>query len=456
MSELAINWSDLQRRADAAKRKSHALTDRGNGYRLAIAYADRIRYCRVYKRWYEWDGTRWRPDDRDEALRLASTVADLVAAAPPPEAEPDAVESWVRRSQSLSKIRAALTLAGTLDGIAVAPSDLDADPWLLNVRNGTMRLGRWEWREPNPEDLLTKQTEAAFDLTAEAPTFDAFLERAVPDPAVRDYLQRCVGYSLLGLVREHVGFILHGPTASGKSTFLEAVAFALGDYAQVAPSSVVTGKGGEIRNDQARLDGARFVIVSETDEGTPLQSADFKRLTGGDTIVARYLYAEHFEFDPTHTLWVSTNHLPDADGADAALWRRIKVIHFPNQTPAHEQDPVLKERLRLEADGILRWALDGLTGYLERGLSEPQVVRHFTEKYRRESDPVGLFIEEKCVVDNEFDVAAGDLYDAYRMWVQRRGERPMTQAAFGRRLSDRGFERRKSGVHMWLGLRLKG
>lgn len=270
------------------------------------------------------------------------------------------------------------------------------------------------------------------------------------------YLQKAVGYSLTGDTGEQVLFFLYGTGANGKSVFLNVLQELMGDYAQQAPASLLMAKSEGIPNDVARLKGARFVATIETEEGKRLAENLVKQLTGGDTVSARFLRQEYFEFKPECKLWMASNHKPIIRGSDYGIWRRIHLIPFTVTIPPENRDRRLPDKLRAELPGILRWAVDGLRIWLEEGLTPPLKVQAATEEYREDMDSIGTFLSECCVTEPTAKVPVRTLYETYVRWCQENGETPMKQRMLGKRLKERGFQQEKStgGRMAWYGLRL--
>jgi putative DNA primase/helicase len=185
-----------------------------------------------------------------------------------------------------------------------------------------------------------------------------------------------------------------------------------------------------------------------------------KDLTGGDSITARFMRAEFFDFKPTHKLWLSTNHKPEIRGTDTAIWRRIRLIPFTETIPPKEQDKRLPDKLRKERAGILQWAVEGCLEWQREGLQAPDEVRKATRAYRAEMDVIAAFIEEECVVAANATATAKALYLAYKTWCEANGERPESQRRFGGRLRERGYESgrittgARKGAVEWYGIGL--
>jgi putative DNA primase/helicase len=254
-------------------------------------------------------------------------------------------------------------------------------------------------------------------------------------------------------------FIHHGPGANGKSTFQEAVSAALGDYAMRTPTeTLLVKRAGGVPNDVARLKGARFVTASETEEGRRLAESLVKDLTGQDTISARFMWAEWFDFKPTHALHLSTNHKPEIRGTDAAIWRRIRLIPWAVTIPTAEQDKKLPEKLRGELPGVLAWIVRGCSEWLREGLKAPEEVRQATRAYRAEMDVLAAFLADCCQRGEDEEAFAGELWGAWKRWCEETGEQVGTQKRFGGQLAERGFLNHRdsrTGRKVWSGVSLR-
>ena len=435
------------------------LTDLGNAKRFVARHGDDLRYCHPWNRWLVFDGQPWRDDDTAEAeRRLKETLEDLEQEAfgLADGGERRKLLQFVWASERAARIRGALELARSEPRIPVRPDELDGDPLLFNVENGTIQLDAGELSPHRREDLVTKLARVVFDPDATAPTWEAFLERVQPDEATRSFLQRAVGYSMAAETGEQVLLILWGSGANGKTTFVEAIRSLLGDYGQQAPTETFLDRREGIPNDVARLRGARFVAATEISEGRRLNEALVKRMTGGDTLVARFMRAEFFEFKPTFTLWLVTNHRPEIRGTDEAIWRRIRLIPWEVTIAPDERDHDLPDKLRRELPGILNWALAGFAQWRDTGLNPPDRVLTATSDYRADSDVIGRFVEECCETVAGATVGKGELYTRFEYWAGKYGEEKLTQTAFGTRMKERGFTDGRTGTkgRYWAGLRI--
>jgi len=231
-----------------------------------------------------------------------------------------------------------------------------------------------------------------------------------------------------GETTEEKLFFIHGPTAAGKSTFTEAIKATLGDYAVTADFETFLKRiqVGAVRNDVARLAGARFVVSIEVDEGRELAEGLTKILTGGDTVSTRFLYHESFEFFPKFKLWLAANHAPRVSDRDDALWRRILRLPFEHTIPEEKRDPKVKATLRdpkIAGPAILAWAVRGCLLWQQCGLFVPEVIRDATDEYRADQDPLRDFFPDECKFDTTAFVPVSDLRKRYDDWGKETGLR---------------------------------
>jgi putative DNA primase/helicase len=260
------------------------------------------------------------------------------------------------------------------------------------------------------------------------------------------------------------GELLHvhwGSGANGKSKFGETIRTALGDYAATAPAEMFLAdrRQGAAQPELVRLRGVRLLTASEFDEGSQLNVALVKALTGGDTIAARYLYAnEIVEFVPIFSPWLRTNNRPEIREQSEAIWRRVRLVPFTVTIPESERDVGLQGRLNAELAGVLAWIVRGAVDYVRDGLEPSEDVAAATDAYREEEDVLGAFIADRCLVGDEYSITAGALYAAWEAWAKANGEKPGTSNSFGRKLTDAGYllDRDEKGRRIRKGLALRG
>jgi putative DNA primase/helicase len=332
-----------------------------------------------------------------------------------------------------------LALARALKPIADAGEDWDADPWLMGVPNGVVDLGPGSLRAGRREDRITMCAAVPFDPAARCDRWKLFLKEifAGDDPLV-SFVHRAVGYSLTGDTGEQCCFMGYGHGSNGKGSLTNTLKYVLGDYSWNMPFSTLemrTSAG--IPNDVAALDGRRFVVASETNDGARLNEARVKALTGCDPVTARFLHGEFFTFEPVAKFWLSVNHKPVIKDDSHGFWRRLRLIPFLQR---FEVNPNLADELRAEANGILAWAVRGCVAWQRDGLQLPALVRDATSEYERDSDPLAAFLAEACELDADAELRASEAFDHYKRWAESHGltERERLSATkFGIKLGER-------------------
>ena len=438
------------------------LTEGGNASRLEELCSDELRYCHTHGKWLIWRGGRWQIDLDGGANRLAQKVINNLyreAANADGKDERNAIAKFAKETDSRKGISNMLALAGNRLTFAITADQLDTDPWLLGGSDITFDLKAGSIRAPRREDLITKAIGARYDANAECPTWEQFLERIFGgDEELINYIKRAVGYCLTGSIAEQVFFFCYGSGANGKSVFLATLRALLGEYAKQADfSTFLVQRNEKVRNDLAALAGARVITAIEAEEGSRLSMQVIKAWTGGDPITARFLFSEHFTFQPVGEIWLAANNKPAISERNHAAWRRVQLIPFNVTIPEAEQDKNLEVKLLAELPGILNWALDGLAEYLKIGLKTPPAVRLATAKYREENDSLEAFISECCDVDKLKVCKNSDLYSQYQSFCAMSGLKALSPHKFTPELNAReGIKSTKSkhGVN-WLGIALK-
>lgn len=438
-------------------------TDTGNGSRFAQRMREAVRFCVGEGRWYLWDGLRWAPDVLNRALQLTKVVIeDLYVEAARLEGDRrEHLENWARQSESLARRRATLDSAASESGIAITPDHLDADPWLLVVRNGTVDLRTGLLRASAPEDLNTQLADVAFDAGATCPLWEKHVEFVTcGDPLLAAWLRRAVGYSLTGSTAEQKLFFLWGTGDNGKSTFLDIVKTLLGTYATTGDENLLTGTGGH-PTQLADLRGARLIICDETDRDKKLAEQRIKMMTGRE-IKARFVRQDFFRYTPRFKLWISGNHKPEIRGNDDGIWRRLQLVPFTSKLTADSKILDYEDVLRGELPGILNWALAGLRDWQTLGqLGGVEAVAVATSEYRDEEDTIGRWLTE-CVELGAVDslVESARLYGSYRWWCLENGFKDVQSSTkLGRELRSRGLtpdliSQGGKKVRVWRGVRL--
>lgn len=451
--EPPLDPSEVERIARSVARYApesrHPETDVGNARRLVDALCGKARFDHASRAWFTFDGRHWQRDADGAIVREAKSVGDRLLAEAQAINDHDSRKrriAFALKSQASTRVRAMVELAQSEPGIPVAADAFDRPAHLLNVRNGTIDLRSGELLPHDPAHLLSRMIDIDYAADARCPTWERFVSEVFQgDAELIEFAHRVIGYCSTGETREQLFLILHGDGANGKSTLLKIISDALGPYGSHTPTETLTVRNGGQSNDVARLMGARFVTASEADSHQRLNDGFIKQVTGDEPITARYLYGEFFTFQPVFKLALATNSLPAVNGADPALFRRLRLIPFNRVFSAAEQDKGLGAKLSTELPGILAWIVRGAVRWYADGLTTPAAVLHAGAEFRADSDTVGAYLEDCCELAAGEVIQASHLFSDYRRFTDNAGRDPLNQTAFGRALTRRGIIAEKRG-----------
>lgn len=448
--EISIS-NKAQPIVDESKIHSYTFDDMGNAQRFIDLFGDKIRYCYTERKWYYYNGVKWSVDNMGMVQKAADRSINAMKAEAKLYAQADeesggdmakAFEKHMKSSRSNKSKKAMLSEAE--HHIPVLPAQMDKYRMALNTPSGIINLKNGEIKPHNSEYYFTKSTAVEYSENSECPLWLKFLDDIFAgDRDLIRYIQKAVGYSLTGSTAEQCAFFLYGTGRNGKSTFIDIIRAVLGDYAaNIQPETIMvrSSQSGAVNSDIARLKGARLVTSVEPNEGVRINEGLLKQLTGDDTVTARKLYSEEFEFKPEFKLWMATNHKPVIRGTDTGIWRRIHMIPFEVQIPEDKVDKNLVSKLKKELPAIFKWCVDGCLLWQKEGLKMPSAVLEMVREYRREMDVISAFIEDKCEIGGS--VQASTLYMAYVNWANANNEYCMSNTKFGTEIAKR-FEKVK-------------
>lgn len=439
-------------------KNQYDMNDTGNAQRLRDKFRGNIRYSYTRNKWMYWTGKVWHYDDTGEIKKLADLIVEDLKAEAFMEEDEKARETKLRFANKTANSAGKSNMiveAQHLDGVPLLIDELDCYVDYLNTQNGVVNLRNGELIPHDPKFMMSKITSCEYDATSKKKPVRwlKFLDEVTNgDKDLQRYLQKCIGYSMSGSVKEQCAFFLYGIGNNGKSTFLETIADIMGDYASNAqPETIMVKKFSDsVGSDIARLRSARMVTTEEPTEGVRLNEGLVKQLTGGGKVTCRFLYGEEFEYSPEFKLWIATNHKPVIRGTDVGIWRRIRLIPFEVNIPPEKVDKQLKYKFREEMPQILRWAIEGCKLYRQEGLEPPKCVQISTAEYKAEMDMIATFMEACIVIDYTATdtIQANDLYAIYAEWAKENGEYVMTSRKFFSELSKRTPEKKRisSGI----------
>ena len=448
----------------ARSKIAHRITDVCNLGRLCIGTAGGVLFNCTDKRWYIWDGARFRVDTKGNINEITMAVMQGIYDEAEGRSSPEEREiliDWARRSEMHDRLKACIKLAETDSNFTVCRDELDADPWLLGAQNGTIDLRTGELKEPKRSDKITKSVGYNYDPDAKCPTWNSFLDVVIEGNEQKlDYLQRAAGYSLTGHTTEDCFFLLLGIGKNGKSKFIDGMSFALGEYAEAASTSTFLAKGanatGHIPNDLAALTRARMVFTSEPNKGSRFDENVIKQLTGQDIVKARFLFKEFFSYMPNFKIWISANNTPEIRDLTQSIWERVKVIEFNRYLKPEERDKSLRRKLEREKSGILRWAIEGCLKWQTFGLDEPDDISTAVKNYQYAENSIARFLGECCEEGDAAKVEVSGFYRHYSDWSKSQNEKPEKKSDVTAYLQARGFRTMKvEGQNFYIGVQIR-
>lgn len=440
----------IQGQEGATTQALFGFSDLANAHRISNAFGSSL--ISSGKGWAVYTGKYWKQDEQlaeQKALNLSRLVlkdpeyirlekqieSNMFSSLEEAKETKSLRQKWLnfgRSCENQAKISAALKIARTL--LWHDMGDMNFDPWLFNVLNGTIDLRTGKLRPHNRDDMITMLAPVNFLPDEKCPIFDKTLrEIFAEDDSVIGFLQRYLGYSLTGVTSEQKILIPWGDGSNGKGTILNQVQNILGsEYCgSAAPKLLENTRVDRHPTEIADLYGKRLVIASETEEGAQLREAFLKFATGGDKLKGRFMHQDFFEFNPTHKFVLQTNHKPEVKGADYAVWRRLMLLPFEvifgdqhaidSGEATKIKDKDLQNRLDSEREGIFAWMVRGCMDWQKVGLNPPPKVIAATDSYRDEQDRLGQFIDEECEFNPSQSTERSYAYQCYSNWSVRNG-----------------------------------
>lgn len=480
--------------------------DAGYIYLMVLLGKGHYLYDPVDKHWYRWGEHCWLRDLNEsvynelpkklgKVLKEARGKAEQLSEGNYKSARIASIDAALKRLLSIDTTNKFVTNtikgrsiseldefdnSSELAGLGINGTEWDANRHLLGFINGVLDLKTGEFRPGKPEDYLNALIPHEWKgWNTPAPNFEKYLSTSLPkdithpelggDTEVIGCLQRCIGHTFGGELKEHMLVVLSGQRGrNGKTTLFEALKYAFGDqYVTAAQSSLLT-KSTFARSSSApspdlmNLRGARIAYASEVRKGAEMDCEQVKHITGGDTITARPLYGQNVSFKPTHQLFLLANDIPQIAYDDLAMWYRLRIFEFPlsyvdTPTELYERkaDKELMSRLQQEASGIIAWVLMGYRDYCKQGINPPESVKASVREFQKKNDVIGLFIQETLVRGEDSTIQATKLYGAYKKWA-REANVPeiMSSTRFGEQMADRISKKKTASGMVYTGYRL--
>ena len=464
--------SETIRKAIDSYYVGYSFDDVGNSDMFSDTYGEALRFCKEWNDWVFWNGRYWEKKASLHAQELAKDLSHdfrlrLKEYRERPAGQvPEILKAMTKHSQKMREAKAIRAMTALASSRLVSDADMfDRNPMILNCQNGEVDLATGKLRDHSIESYCTNIAGARYEEDAEAPKWNAFLDKVLPGEG-REYLQMCVGMAAVGKVYEEAMIFMIGSGANGKSTIANILSEVFGTYALTLQPDVITAtKDGKTPPDFAEVRGKRIVFLSETEEGDRLSTKALKRLSSNEMLAARRLYSMPETFMPTHTVFYSTNHAPRIGSGDYGTWRRIKHLPFEYKfTDAEKQTDFAQMVVQEEGAGIFKWVVEGAVKFIANGckLPTPSFVVEATEEYRENEDVIGQFLKEKCLMgkndkEHTYRVGSSDLFSAYKDYCRENQTYCKPISDFNNSLVgvDGVIRMSVGGRKLWDGIRLK-
>jgi len=414
---------------------------------FSVVFKDQARFNATAREWFYYDGKVWKRDTGSMNVeQYAKTFIKALQVYAVTKTEDQDFQKFLSRYGDRPNRKRMIEDARDFNFIE--QEDFDQDPDLFNCQNCVIRLST---RERLPHDstlLLSKISNVYYDPDVRSEDFDQFIHQVLMnDDQKINYLQRVFGYALTGENTQEQCYMCYGSsTRNGKSTLLDVIGYMFGDYGMNIKPETLAQKDRDSRSasgDIARLDGCRFLHMSEPPKKMKFDVALLKTLIGRDVITARNLYEREFEFIPVFKLVINTNFLPVVTDDTLFSSERVKVITFDRHFNREEQDRQLKGRLKRNKNltGIFNWCLDGLRAFYDEGgvLVEPDCVIKATEDYRKKSDKIQNFIDDCLELSPGSNIKIKESYNVFEIWCRENGFGTENKSNFTEEIKAKGM-----------------
>ena len=413
----------------------------GIGYAFADYFKPIARFDRERGIWYVYDGKVWQPDENALAVaELAKILADRLYSFALQITDEDTRNRYIKRVQKLQMRKNRRTMIEDAKSVyPVSHTVFDRNTDLFNCQNGTLNLTTGEFRPHDPADFLTMLSGITYDPDAICPRWEQFISEVMcNDSDLALYLQKALGYALTGDTSLECLFILYGATSrNGKGTTMETFLKIMGDYGKTSNPEMLSTKFGNANasgpsEEIARLAGVRFVNISEPEKKITFNAALVKRMTGNDTLNARFLHENSFDFKPNFKVFINTNYKPSVSDMTLFYSNRLKLIPFKRHFEEHEQDKGLKAFFASpeSQSAIFNWCYAGYKLFRKQGLDDPAAVTEATKEYQDESDRIGQFVDAWLEEGEAYEERTSAVYRLYGMWCDKYGYRKENSTNF--------------------------
>jgi putative DNA primase/helicase len=372
--------------------------------------------------WRHYERGMWPAVSETSVKRKLSDVIE--------EAKPEGIKPTASILASVTEL--------TRVKVFVPDEKWDADPDILICKNGALRISTGELENHRADHYATSAVPYEYRPGVKTLAWDYFIRNTVPVAAA--FLQEFAGYALTTNMSHELAVWLYGPPGSGKSTFLAGLQAMLGHRAGILGLADLE----KSRFTLADLPGKTLVVASEQPSAYLASTNTLNAIISGEPIQVERKYRDPFTVIPRTKVCWAMNELPRVADANSGLFRRVKVVGFP-ELPEDKRDPEIKQLIEQEGAGILNWALEGLNRLNQRGHFEiPAGVLDATKQFRENNDVPALFIEDRCIQGMDFEMPAARLYREYKYWCEENGHRPQSSTRVAADWQRLGFERKRT------------
>jgi len=443
-----------------------SLTNDADVDRLFAIHGHDLKYCREQKEWAKWNGRIWEISETviTEATRDMISLIRAQAVRQGTDKQRDLFLAYANKKESSTyKFFDTANLAAKDSRFHTSLSDFDVDPYLLNFENGVLNLKTFEFTKQETEMMLSKSVGYDYDPDARCDLFIKFLHEIFEDDEeLILYIQRLMGYCLLGEIIEKCFTVFYGADGdNGKTVLLDILRAYVGSYAANARvETFLHDDHSKVGDDLAVLAGKRVITASEPEENARFAIGLLKRWSGREPITCRFLYGTDFTYVPQGHIVIAANNRPKIYEHTDAAWERVHIVPFNVKIPKNRQDKGLTKKLKAELPGIMNWAIRGLMNYYELGdLKSTDSMIQMTKDYRKNNDSVLQFFEECCEIDVDEKIVNTKIISRYKKYCSENGINPLGAKKFGEAFENIG---KSSGFgccyrdryRIWTGIKL--
>jgi len=458
-----------------------AETDLANAQRFSVMYHNELKYVPIFGSWFKWQGHRWIKCEANYARGAVHIMANQMGKEANECQDKNSFRKWAKATASSSGLGSVLKEAASIPSMLIGVDDIDTNWYNFGVGNGYVDLrledyydsvadgndsvGRGiagdavqrrrliGYKEADRNMFTTKGSEVVFNAKAKCPTwtkalFDIFSE----DQELIDFFQVFVGYSMCGKPSHEVMAFFIGNGSNGKSTITGVIEKILGDYKATVDKQVLMTKresnGQTATPALARLKGIRLAVITETREGDNIDESVVKALSGSDTITARHLHGDTFDFEATFVSWIATNHIPNIKATDEGTWRRLWFFEFKRNFLAElgreKLDVNIKQRIiDNELPGVMNWCLEGVRRYHVEGLNPPESVLKSNEQFRTDMDIIVDWMEACLEFDPTYEATNPEIWNSYKRYSDSVGDGDIIRSGrtLNKKIVSKGYKR---------------